>query len=222
MDQQQPTKMRRRRRKVAIGIAAVISMATAGAAVVEAHGRDGSTRQRADVLNQGFEGVYQRKGAQLIRTDHSLEVKWNVRTPKPGSYEYPTGDMVPPGAPPHPEVVPGYPEVFTLWMFAFDHPELCSDGACNSDDIGDTPARGSVYQLDGEIARDRHLKMAGKVRIGQPAANGPGLSNPAGAEIHLAMAPHGQALDGADLVHQLNNAVGGPPLWFASDIILPR
>lgn len=213
---QQPSTPRRRLRACAIGLAA--ATAIAGSTIADAHGRHQVT-QRADVLEQGFEGVYQRNGVKIVRTDHSIEVDWKVPTPEPGSYEYPTGDMVPPGAPPHPDVVAGYPEVYTLWLFVFDHPELCSD-MCNSDDFGDTPARGSVYQLDGEIARRHVLRMEGKVRLGQSALNGLGLSNPLGAEIHVAMAPHGTALHGDDLIHQLNNAVGIPPLWFASEIIL--
>lgn len=117
--------------------------------------------------------------------------------------------------------VPGYPEVFTLWFFGFDHPELCSDGVCDGDDLGDTPARGSVYQLDGEIAYGKNLTMTGKVRLGQAALNGPGLANPLGAEVHVAMAPHGMALTGADLIQQLNSGVGGPPLWFGAFFASP-
>lgn len=214
------TPTRRRRRKFAIGVAAVVSMATVGAAVVEAHGGQRRIRQSADVMQQGGNDVYRHKGAKLVRTDHSVEVTWKIHTPEPGSYTYPTGDMVPPGAPPHPEVNPGYPEVFTLWLFAFDHPELCSDGICDGNDIGDTPARGNVYQVDGEIADRHHLRMRGKVRLGQTPANGLGLSNPLGAEVHVAMAPHGVTGEGADLIQQLNSAVGGPPLWFAA-VFLP-
>ena len=219
-DQLQQTSTRRhRRRRVTLGVAALVSLATVGSAVAEANGGHRAQRQHADVMQQGGGDVYQHAGAKLIRTDHSIEVKWKVRTPHPGSYTYPTGDMVPPGAPPHPTIVPGYPEVFTLWFFGFDHPELCSDGVCDGNDIGATPARGSVYQLDGVIAYGNHVRMHGKIRLGQTAANGLGLSNPLGAEVHVAMAPHGTALEGADLVHQLNSGVGGPPLWFAATFL---
>lgn len=221
MVEQTATSSRRRRRRFAVGIAAVVSIATAGAAVVEAHGGHRSVRQRADVMQQGGDGVYEHRGAKAIRTDHSIEIKWNVHTPAPGSYTYPTGDMVPPGAPPHPDLVVGYPEVFTLWLFGFDHPELCSDGVCDGNDVGDTPARGSVYQLDGEIAYGQHVRMSGKVRLGQAPANGPGLANPLGAEVHVAMAAHGMALEDADLIRQLNSPVGGPPLWFAAIFLAP-
>jgi hypothetical protein len=210
-----------RRRRVAIGAAVLFTVATIGSAVVDAHGRGHQPRQRSDVMEQGGGGTYERRGAKLVRSDHSLEVTWHVATPWPETYTYPTPDMVPPGAPLHPPIEPGYPEVFTLWLFVFDHPELCSDAVCDGNDVGDTAARGSVYQLDGEIAYGHRLKMGGKVRIGQAAANGLGLSNPLGAEVHVAMAPHGTALDGAELVHQLNSGVGGPPLWFAAAFLAP-
>ncbi len=205
----------RRRRLTTVIATVLLVLATFGASVATAHGNKWP-RQSADVMNQGGDGVYQPNGARLVRTDHSVKVRWRIATPEPGSYTYPTPDMVPPGAPIHPPISAGYPEVFTLWFFSFDHPELCSDGRCDGNDIGDTPARGSVYQLDGLIAYKQRLRMAGEIRLGQTPAAGLGLSNPKGAEIHVAMAPHGKALDGAELVHQLNSGVGGPPLWFVA------
>ncbi len=211
-----------RRRRLATVIATVLLvLATVGASVATAHGNGKWPRQVADVMNQGGDGVYQPNGARLIRTDHSVQVRWRIKTPEPGSYTYPTPDMVPPGAPTHPPISAGYPEVFTLWLFAFDHPELCSDGVCDGNDIGETPARGSVYQVDGEIAYKHRLRMSGKVRLGQTPAAGLGLSNPKGAEVHVALAPHGRALDGAELIRQLNSPVGGPPLWWAAIFLAP-
>lgn len=209
-----------RRRRLVAGTALLLALATAGAAVVDAHGGAHRHRQDADVMVQGGDGIHAENGARLFRTDRSVEVRWRVPTPEPGSYEYPTPDMVPPGAPLHPPLEPGYPEVFTLWMFTFDFPELCTDGVCDGDDVGDgTAARGSVYQVDGDIAYRHKLRLGGKVRLGQPAANGLGLANPLTAEVHVAMAPHAAALDGADLVRQLNSPVGGPPLWWAAIFI---
>ncbi len=202
------------RRALAIGAALLVSVGAFGAAV-DAGGGGQTVRQKADVMEQGGGDTYKSNGAKLTRTDHSMEVKWKVPTPEPGSYTYPDP------APTHPAIEPGYPEVFTLWMFVFDYPELCSDGVCNGNDIGDTPARGSVYQADGDIA-DRHkVKMSGKIRLGQSPAAGLGLSNPLGAEVHVAMAPHGQAADGDGLVAQLNTPAGSPPLWFPAIFLAP-
>lgn len=215
MQQQTTVRRGRIRRIAAVVTAALMVVAVAGTTAVSAKG-NWQRPEKADVMVQGGGEVYQSNGAKLRRTDHSLEVTWRVKTPKPGTYTYPSPDQVPPGAPVHPPIAPGYPEVFTLWLFSFDHPELCSDGVCDGNDLGDTPARGNVYQLDGEIATGWRLKMSGKVRLGQTPANGLGLSNPEGAEVHVAMAPHGAARDGADLIRQLNSAVGGPPQWFAA------
>ena len=206
--------IRRGWRAIAIGAAALTSVGAFGVAV-DADGGGDATNQRADVMEQGGGDTYRSNGAKLSRTDHSIEVKWKVPTPEPGSYTYPDP------APTHPPIGPGNPEVFTLWMFVFDHPELCSDGVCDGNDIGATPARGSVYQLDGEIARKNKLKMGGKVRLGQAPAAGLGVSNPLGAEVHVAMAPHGQAADGDGLVTQLNTPAGSPPLWFAAIFLAP-
>ena len=204
-----------RRRLVAL-VAAVLAFGLLGASAAEARSHD---RQRTDILGQGGEGIAKHNGARLDRSDHAVEVRWKLRTPAPGSYDYPTADSVPPGAPPHPEVVPGYPEVFTLWAFVFDHPDQCTD-PCDFDDIGDTPARGSIYQLDGTVATGKWIHMGGKVRLGQAPAVGLGLSNPKGAEIHVAMAPHGMA-NSDQLGRQLNGAIGGPPQWFPA-VFLPR
>lgn len=200
-------------REITLGIAVLLSFGALGVAV-DAHSGDLTMNQKADVMEQGG-GRYQVNGARLTRTDHSVEVKWKVRTPDPGSYNYPAPVAT------HPPIEPGYPEVFTLWMFVFDHPEMCSDGVCDGNDVGDTPARGSVYQVDGVIAYKHHVSMGGNVRIGHPSAAGPGLSNPLGAEIHVAMAPHGQAVDGDSLITQLNSAAGSPPFWFAGVFLTP-
>ena len=205
----------RRRRLIATAVA-VLLVGLAGATAAEAHT---TNRQRADILGQGGEGISQRNGARLVRSDHSIEVRWKLPAPAPGTYAYPTADSVPPGAPPHPEVVPGSPEVFTLWAFVFDHPGDCTD-PCDFDDIGDTPARGSIYQLDGTVAHHRKITMGGKVRLGQAPAVGLGLSNPTGAEVHVAMAPHGMVVD-VQLGRQLNGAIGGPPEWFPAIFLAP-
>ncbi|NNE94891.1 MAG: hypothetical protein HKN24_02580 [Acidimicrobiales bacterium] len=221
MTTKQDTEVRNRaRRRVATMLTIAVACATIAAGVAQAAGNSRVIHRRADVMVQGGGDVYQSRGAYLQRMDHSLEVWWSVKTPESGSYVYPTPDMVPPGAPPHPPLEPGDDEVFTLWLFVFDNPELCSDGVCDGDDVGNVGVGGSVYQVDGEIAYRTRLRMSGKVRLGQAAANGPGLSNPLGAEVHVAMAPHGAARDGADLIRQLNSPVGNPTLWWAA-LFLP-
>jgi len=143
-----------------------------------------------------------------------------VPTPVPGTYEYPTGDMVGPDAAPHPDIVeagPGEREVFTLWVFVFNQPELCTDGSCDADDVDeDAAARGGVYQTDGRIAELEELVLSGTIRLGQPPLRGTAVENPEGAEVHTIIVPHGRALDGTDLIRQLNGPVGNPTLWWAA------
>ena len=207
---------RRWRMAAAAAVAALTAMALAVAPAAAGN----KINQRADVMNQGGDGVARHNGAKLERRVHSIEVEFKMPTPAPGSYLYPTPDLIPPGAPPHPELVPGYPEVFSLWAFVFNHPENCTD-PCNIDDIGDTPAMGGVFQLDATIAYGSKVDMGGTVWVSELAALGVPLSNPLGAEVHIAGAPHGMALEGADLTRQLNGAVGGPPHWFPALFFAP-
>ncbi len=169
--------------------------------------------QVSDVLGQGGTGVYQGDGARLTRTASSVQVKWKVSTPEPGSYLYPSADQVPPGAPTHPEIVPGRPEVFTLWVFLFNHPELCN-GPCDFDDIGPTPAGGGIFRADGTIAYGSKITLRADVNVGDAPAAGVGLTNPLGAEIHVAMTSHGNAYSGEALERQMNIAVGTPAHWW--------
>ena len=194
-------------------LAAVLVAVLLASAVAPAGAKNGVSRETTDVLGQGGEGLLQQDGAKLTRRNKSIKVNWSVPTPEPGSYNYPTADMIPPGAPPHPEVVPGYPEVFTLWAFVFNFPELCTD-PCDSNDIGDTAAQGGVFQVDATIALDGTITMAGKIRTKDNPAAGVRLQEPGTAEVHVAMAPHGQAACGDDQLRQLGGPIGGPPLRF--------
>lgn len=184
---------------------------------------DADPGERADVTGQGGNGpVLAVNGARLVRSGDGLHVYANVPTPRPGSYEYPTGDMVPETASPHPEVLtggPDEPEVFTMWAFVFNFPDLCTE-SCNLDDLAeDAPARGGVYQADGHIADQDRMELVGSIRIGQTPANGSVFENPLGAEVHLAIAPHGKMLAGTDGWRQLNGPLGNPTLWWAATFL---
>lgn len=186
---------------------------------LQGEGVDGG--ERADIGSQdGDSEPLGADAAVLARAMDGIRVEVVVPTPIPGSYEYPTGDMVPPNAEPHPPVVQGTtdePEVFTLWFFVFNHPELCTDESCDVDDLDvNAPAKGGVFQADGRIADGDVLDLVGSVRLGQTPSTGSSLENPIGAEIHVAIAPHGKALSGPDLYRQLNGALGNPSLWWAA------
>lgn len=203
-----------------VGGAVVLALGAGLAAGLALSADDDVAGATADINAQGGEGpAHGADEARLERRLDGLVASIDTAAPGAGTYDYPTADMIPPDAPPHPDVVPGEegaPETFTLWMFVFNDPELCTD-SCDIDDIGtDTPAQGGVYQVDGRIADGERLVMTGSVRIGQPAANGAPLQRPTSAEVHLAIAPHGRALSGDDLWRQLNGPVGDPTLWWAA------
>lgn len=162
----------------------------------------------ADVSNQGGGGVYAANGASLLRRPNGLQVSLRMATPAPGGYNYPEG------------TVAGEPEVFTLWVFIFNNPELCSQ-PCDSNDLGvDKPARGGAYNGAGHAVGGSVLSLSGRVGVGETPFNHPvitmaPLEKPATAEVHLAVAPHG-ALDPAKLPNELRIPVGTPPFWWVA------
>jgi hypothetical protein len=118
---------------------------------------------------------------------------------EPGEYLYPDGT----GS--------GHPEVFTLWMFVFDYPEHC-DGPCGPDDMTNPAVEFGVYNPAGHGTAGSSLTLAGRAGVGDTAGAPPGivphdLSNPAGAEVHLAVSSHGQ-LDPATLPGEFRRPTG--------------
>lgn len=180
--------------------------------------------QTADIRAQGDRVTsLHDDAARLIRRDDGLVVEIDMPTPPPGSYQYPTADLVPPWADAHPPVSPGAsgaPEAFTVWLAVFNHPEECTDDQCDFDDLGpDAPGGGGNYQIDGRIGSDDRLLMIGSVRLGEASFDGSRLVNPVGAEVHLAVAPHGRALPGSDGWRQLNGPVGTPDHWWSATFL---
>jgi hypothetical protein len=170
----------------------------------------GASRQVTDVVGQGdFGPLVQADGAVAVRTPHGVSLALHMPTPAPGTYVYP-----PPNAF-QDAVFQGAPEVFTGWAFVFNYPENCSL-PCNGDDLGDTPARGGVYNFAGHIVGGDHLQFAGHISVGEEpffAAPGVPLENPYGAEIHLAVAPHGTLQPDA-LPTQITTPIGTPAHWW--------
>jgi hypothetical protein len=185
---------------VAIALAAVTAVAAAGAAGIDT--------QTADVRGQGPGGpVVAEHGATLQRSDNGLSVKLRMPTPEPGSYMYPPGNAFLPAA------VPGSPEAYSLWVFVFNYPALCSL-PCDSDDIGAaTPARGGVFNGAGHIAGGPNLSLGGHVSVDQTSFGGSTLLEPRTAEVHLAVAPHGK-LAPELLPDQITKPIGSPPFWW--------
>ena len=186
----------------------VVAAVLGGISASVAAGASGVTNESADVFGQGPGGpVVSDDGATLQRSDNGISVKLTMPTPEPGTYMYPPGNAFLPAA------VRGHPEVFTLWVFVFNYPQLCS-APCDADDIGPaTPARGGVYNAAGHVVGGSNLTLAGHVTADStPFAASP-LLEPRTAAIHLAVAPHG-ALDPALLPDQLTKPIGSPPFWW--------
>ena len=157
--------------------------------------------ETADVHAQGGTSVVAADGARLIRQPKGLHVSMTMPAPAPGTYIYPAGTS------------PGSPEVFTLWMFVFNNPENCTD-PCGPDDTTNPDVEFGVYNPAGHVNAGSGLTLSGRAGVGEPAQAPPGvdpfpLSNPAGAEIHLAVTSHG-GLDPATLPNEFRIPTGSP------------
>lgn len=196
------------------------------AAIVIVTADDDTSVQTQSLAVQGpSEDVYAADAATLERRADGVTGRALFPVPEPGSYDYPTGDQNPEWAEPHPAVSVGSaeePEAFTMWIVIFNYPDECTDDSCGADDFGDeAPARGGVFQADGRIVEGDSLDMAATIRLGEVPMHGSEFENPLGAEIHFAIAPHGKALQGADLWRQLNGPLGNPSLWWSAAFAPP-
>lgn len=174
----------------------------------------GASHETVDVVGQSSAGpVVSEDGATVIRTKNGVSASLKMPTPLSGSYTYPEGNAF------QPMVFVGHPEAFTGWMFIFNNPAACSDGICNGDDLGPTPARGGAYNFAGHVVGGSTLNLTGHVSVGQEPFGGVPLDNPSGAEIHLAVAPHGMVQPDF-LPAQISRPIGNPALWWVA-IFLP-
>ncbi len=170
----------------------------------------GSAIQKSDVIGQSDAGpIVSPDGAMLVRLRHGLTASLNMPTPPPGSYNYPAPNAF------QDTVLQGHPEVFTGWIFIFNSPENCTD-PCDLDDIGiDNPAKGGAYNFAGHVVGGPNMQLTGHIAVGETpfAPSHAPLSNPSGAEVHLAVAPHG-TLQPDQLPGQITLPIGGPADWW--------
>lgn len=192
-----------------------VAIALAALTIVAAAGAERTTTETADVVGQGAGGpVVSPGGATLKRSDNGLAVKVQMPTPTPGTYAYPpTGNAWQPVAP-----FPGHPEVYSLWVFVFNYPALCST-PCDSNDLGvDKPAKGGAFNAAGHPVGGPVLNLAGELSLNTgPLQGTPFVSSkllePRTAEVHLAVAPHG-ALQPDNVENQKTKPIGAPPYWW--------
>lgn len=153
----------------------------------------GVITQSANVFGQGPDGpVVSEDGATIRRTPNGISIKLTMPVPEPGSYDYPTEGTAFSG--------PGHPEVFSLWAFVYNDPSAENwDGA---------------FATAGHVVSGSTLTLSGNVSLNSEPFLGTELENPQGAEVHLAVAPHG-ALEPDLLPEALRTPTGpGPNIWW--------
>ena len=124
-----------------------------------------------------------------------------MATPEPGSYTYPDG-----------AANDGAPEVYSLWAFVFPDPSACGDDGCGG--LGDVMASGGgVFAVAGHPVGGDTLVLSGHISKNTEPFVFNHLSNAAGAEVHVAVAPHG-TLDPAQMPEQASTPIGMPPHWW--------
>jgi len=158
--------------------------------------------------------------ATVFRTPNGITATASMPTPVPGSYCYPPATLAfDPAAGP---AVPGFPEAFSFWGIYFNNPDQCLPGGCSALDVlgpNCVNAQAGAVQLGGHIVGGPRLELAGHLSVGHgplgPLGCAP-LTNVEGADIHLAIAPHGML--NPELLPDMIEVPpgGGPGYWFPS------
>ena len=180
MEMLSTTERKRNMRRGFLGIALSLSLVLGGQLSASA-----AAPETADVWDQGESDIYAPGGAALVRQANGISVSVTMPTPTPGTYKYPDGTEE------------GGPEVFTLWMFVFNHPENCAIAhQCGPGDMTNLEVEFGAYNPGGHVGAGSTLNIAGRVGVGDLAGAPPGiiphpLSNPEGAAVHLAVTSHG-------------------------------
>ena len=141
--------------------------------------------------------------SKLVRTDSGLSASFHTNELTPGN-------------------------AVTLWFVVFNYPQLCSDGRCGPDDMGlDKPAQGDFLFGGGHVAGSSAGNFGGHLKVGDTSRSGlaerlvqrgvcqdieacptPGLTDPEGALVILALHDHGPALTGPALKEQISTFLG--------------
>lgn len=133
--------------------------------------------------------------ALLIRTANGVTAIVSMPTPATGTYCYPPATLATNSA--AGPAVPGYPEVFTLWFIYFNNPAGCAPSGCGVPDVlgaNCVNAQAGAMKLAGHVTGGGNLQLSGHASKGDGPLGALGcaaFTNIEGAEIHLAVAPHG-------------------------------
>jgi len=91
----------------------------------------------------------------------------------------------------------------TMWWVIYNHPEYCATTPCTFDDFAVPEVEASFFNTGGRVSNRwgevdlQGVVFAGAGRPGpdEPEGLGIGLTNPMGAEVHLASRTHGRDAD---------------------------
>jgi hypothetical protein len=115
-------------------------------------------------------------------------------------------------------------QAVTAWFIFWNYPDLCSDGECGLDDLGDgTGAMGDFHLVTGHvIGRSGRATFAGNLKVGDLSTSGLNeyicpdtqdcgiaLERPEAALVVLAVHSHGPAQTGQVLKEQISSYTGG-------------
>jgi hypothetical protein len=215
-----------------VALAASLLVAPSVLAQAEPRPEQADDVDNTPVESLGAEPTLRAEESLLTRYEDRLVFEIHMDTPAPGSYVYPESV---------PESRKAAPEIFTAWVFVFNHPEFCVGAEdwdnCGANDFG-PEVRAGVYGLAGHLSSidheggafvldretDGQIVLRGEIAVGDPqrpdlppdGSTYP-LENPLGAEVHVAIAPHGQ-VDPTTINSELYDPAGDPACdcWWVS------
>lgn len=214
----------RRGLSVTVALSAAAALLLAAPASAQPQPEQAVLVENKPITVLGGQPTLRAEDALLTRFEDKLVFEIRMDTPEPGSYIYPATV---------PDLRKAAPEVFTLWAFVFNNPDDCvgvDDWTwCGVDDFNDE-IRTGVYGVAGHVSSidheggsfildrgtDGQMVLRGEIAVGDaqwpdlpPGAITHPLENPLGAEVHVAIAPHGQ-VDPATVATELYGPAGDP------------
>lgn len=111
-------------------------------------------------------------------------------------------------------------QAVTLWFIVFNNPEGCMTTPCSVPaDVFNPNVQADFLWGAGHVIGGGDTTLAGHLQVGDTSKSGMaeigfpelpiGLSDPMGAEVHLATHSHGPAQTGQDLAAQISSFTGG-------------
>jgi hypothetical protein len=112
-------------------------------------------------------------------------------------------------------------QAVTLWFIVFNNPSECADDPCSIVDLIFNPDAEGDFLVGGGhvIGGSERANLGGSLQVGDTSGSGfaeigmpdraIGLTNPRGAEVHLALHSHGPAVAGQSLPVQISSFTGG-------------